>query len=166
MRCLFLLCYLMTASACSAGTAKESRQEAEYYVAAYARHYNMPVEFVRAVVEQESAWKRCVISSKGAVGLMQLMPATAARLKVSDRCDIRQNISGGVRYLAWLSAKFHRDLRLVAAAYYVGEHTIAMRGLNYANPDVVAYVASIRERIERQRKLRSTNIQSARGRTQ
>jgi hypothetical protein len=59
-RLLFFL--LVSACACSARTGNESRQEAEYYVAAYARHYNVPVEFVRAVVEQESGWQRCVVS--------------------------------------------------------------------------------------------------------
>src|SRR5579859_3309908 len=146
-----LLCLLALHFPCAGQTA-EQRREAEYYVAAYAQYYNVPVEFVRAVVEQESGWRRCPVSSKGAAGLMQLMPGTAARLNVRNRCDINQNVSGGVRYLAWLMNKFHGDLRLAAAAYYAGERVIAARGLQYANPDVVTYVASIRERVERQRR--------------
>ena len=82
--------------------------------------------------------------SQGPVGLMQLMPATAKRLGVADRCDLDQNVSGGVRYLAWLMRRFHNDLRLVAAAYYAGEDTIGRRGLAYRNPGVVAYVSAIR----------------------
>jgi soluble lytic murein transglycosylase-like protein len=160
-----LLFFLLSVCACSARTGNDSRQEAEYYVAAYARHYNVPVEFVRAVVEQESGWQRCAISPKGAVGLMQLMPDTAARLNVRNRCDINQNVSGGVRYLAWLMTKFHGDLRLAAAAYYAGERVVAARGLQYANPDVVTYVARIRERVERQRKLRRANVPGTPGRT-
>lgn len=152
-----LLFVLISACACWARTGNDSRQEAEYYVASYARQYNVPVDFVRAVVEQESGWQRCAISPKGAVGLMQLMPGTAARLNVRNRCDINENVSGGVRYLAWLMSKFHGDLRLVAAAYYVGERVIEVRGLQYANPDVVAYVASIRERVDRETKFRSVN---------
>src|SRR5262245_35242730 len=89
-----------------AGTGEPSQQEAEYYVAAYARHYGVPVEFVRALVAQESGWHRCAISRKGAAGLMQLMPETARKLNVHDRCDLNQNISGGVRHLAHLMAKF------------------------------------------------------------
>src|SRR5689334_23052854 len=97
-------CFLILVSACScwARASDESRREAEYYVIRYAEHYNIPVEFVRAIVEQESAWQRCAISRKGAVGLMQLMPETTRRLNVQSRCDLNQNISGGVRYLAWL----------------------------------------------------------------
>ena len=75
---------------------------------------------------------------------MQLMPATAKRLSVTDRCNLDQNVSGGVRSLAWLMRRFHNDLRLVAGAYYVGEDTIGKRGLAYRNFDVVAYVQAIR----------------------
>ena len=54
-----------------------ARIEAEYYVMAYAQHYRVPVALARAFVVRESNWQPCVISPKGAVGLMQLMPATA-----------------------------------------------------------------------------------------
>jgi soluble lytic murein transglycosylase-like protein len=81
---------------------------------------------------------------------MQLMPVTARRLGVENRCNINQNISGGVRYLAWLMQQFHNDLRLVAAAYYVGEDTIGRRGLAYRNLDVVTYVRAIRTTYLRQ----------------
>jgi soluble lytic murein transglycosylase len=121
-----------------------ARIEAEYYVTAYAQHYRVPVALARAIVLRESNWQPCVISPKGAVGLMQLMPATAKRLGVTDRCDLGQNVSGGVRYLAWLMRRFPNDLRLVAAAYYAGEETIGRQGLAYRNSDVVAYVSTIR----------------------
>jgi len=149
---------VLSVAACWAQSQTETRREAEYYVAAYAHHYGVPLGFVRAIVEQESGWRRCPVSSKGAVGLMQLMPGTAARLNVQNRCDLRQNVSGGVRYLAWLMTKFHGDLRLVAAAYYAGEHAIAGRELSYSNPDVVAYVRGVRERVERQRRVWSASI--------
>jgi soluble lytic murein transglycosylase len=118
--------------------------EAEYYVTAYAKHYRVPIALARAIVMRESNWQPCLISPKGAAGLMQLMPATAKRLGVTDRCDPDQNVSGGVRYLAWLMRQFHNDLRLVAAAYYAGEDTIGRRGLAYRNRDVVAFVSAIR----------------------
>jgi soluble lytic murein transglycosylase-like protein len=121
-----------------------TRSEAEYFVAAYAEHYRVPVPLVRAIVGRESNWRACAVSPKGAVGLMQLMPTTAQRLRVRDRCSVDQNVSGGVRYLAWLMQLFHNDLRLVAAAYYAGESVVGRRGLAYRNPDVVAYVSRIR----------------------
>ena len=95
---------------------------------------------------------------------MQLMPGTAARLNVVNRCDLNQNVSGGVRYLAWLKARFHGDLRLVAAAYYVGERAIDKRGLRYSNADVVSYVASVRKRFERKRRVSSEGPEPSFGR--
>ena len=133
-------------------TQSNTREAAEYYLAAYANHYGVPLDFARAVVEQESGWRICAISPKGAAGIMQLMPQTAGRLGVQDRCNLEENISGGIRYLAWLMKKFHGELRLVAAGYYAGERVVEARGLAYANHDVVLYVASIRERVERQRR--------------
>jgi soluble lytic murein transglycosylase-like protein len=165
MKAASLLLTVFFACQCWAGTGDGSRQEAEYYVAAYAQHYGVPVDFVRALIEQESGWHKCAISRKGAAGLMQLMPATAKKLNVQDRCDVKQNISGGVRHLAWLMARFHGDLRLVAAAYYAGERVVEIRGLQYANPDVVGYVASIRERVERRRQFRTASGLRTSGRT-
>jgi soluble lytic murein transglycosylase-like protein len=120
------------------------RRAAEYYASVYARHYHVPIPLVRAIIQRESNWQPCAVSSKGARGLMQLMPATARLLGVRDGCDINQNISGGVRYLAWLMRLFHGDLRLVAAGYYAGEDIVARRGLSYHNRDVVSYVARVR----------------------
>jgi soluble lytic murein transglycosylase-like protein len=147
-----LILLAVAASSAWAAPTPEHTREAEYYVDAYAQHYRVPVDFVRAVVEQESGWRSCAVSSKGAVGLMQLMPETAARLNVRDRCNVSQNVSGGVRYLAWLMNKFHGDLRLVPAAYYAGERAIEERGLSYSNHGVVLYVARLRARVARQRK--------------
>jgi soluble lytic murein transglycosylase-like protein len=142
---LILAQMLCAISICWAQSGKApARIEAEYYVTAYARHYRVPIALARAIVLRESNWQPCLISPKGAVGLMQLMPATARRLGVTDRCNLDQNVSGGIRYLACLIRQFHNDLRLVAAAYYVGEDTIGRRRLAYRNPDVVAYVSAIR----------------------
>jgi soluble lytic murein transglycosylase-like protein len=140
-----VLCVVLVAFSVLSGHAQSAmsshRDEAEYYVSAYARHYGVPVGFVRAIVDQESGWHPCAISRKGAAGLMQLMPITAARLGVRDRCNLSENVSGGVRYLASLRSKFQGDLRLVAAAYLAGEEVIARRGLLYRNREVVAYVS-------------------------
>jgi hypothetical protein len=68
---------------------------------------------------------------------------TAARLGVIDPCNLDQNVSGGMRFLAWLMRRFRNDLTLVAAAYYV-EDVIARRGLAYRNAAVVVYVSKVR----------------------
>jgi soluble lytic murein transglycosylase-like protein len=162
---LILAQALSAISICWAQSPKtQARLEAEYYVVAYAQHYRVPVALVGAIVEHESHWQACAVSPKGAAGLMQLMPVTAQRLGVRDRCNIDQNISGGVRYLAWLMQQFHNDFRLVAAAYYAGEDVIDRRDLGYRNPDVIAYVARIRTTYLRQSEIkpRTTNTSSER----
>jgi soluble lytic murein transglycosylase-like protein len=143
-RAFVLLLLIGSATSWAQSSQTATGPESEYYIAAYAQHYRVPIPLVRAFVERESNWRPCAISPKGAVGLMQLMPMTAQRLRVSDRCNIDQNVSGGVRYLAWLMGKFHGDFRLVSAAYYAGEGIVSRRGLAYHNPDVVAYVSQIR----------------------
>jgi len=161
---IFLIIY--SSSICYSQSGANNRDAAEYYLAAYANHYGVPLDFARAVVEQESGWQACAISVKGAAGIMQLMPETAAQLGVRNRCDVEQNISGGIRYLAWLMNKFHGELRLVAAAYYAGERVVAGRGLAYSNRDVVIYVDSIRQRVEREKKVWSARPNRVPGRAQ
>lgn len=145
---LHLLPILASALCAMAVAQSDKRAEAEYYAAAYARHFNVPLVFVRALIEQESGWQTCPISEKGAVGVMQIMPETARQLGVRDLCDLNQNISAGVRYLARLMLMFHGDLRLVAAAYNAGEQRIQARGLSYTNRSVIAYVDRIRKATE------------------
>ena len=128
-----------------ASTAPETgHQEVVYYADAYAAHYQIPKELVHALITQESGWNPRAISSKGAMGLMQLMPATAADYGVRDPFDVSENLSGGVRYLADLMQHFDGDFRLVLAAYYRGSRPILRRGLYYSDADVYAYVASVR----------------------
>jgi len=144
MKALLILVFCAASTCRAQSGVQTTRIEAEYYVAAYAKHYQVPLALVRSIVERESNWRPCAVSPKGAVGLMQLMPLTAEKLGVTDRCNLDQNVSGGVRYLAWLIQRFHNDLRLAVAAYYVGEDRIGRRGLSYRNSDVLAYVSSIR----------------------
>ncbi|MGO9338064.1 MAG: lytic transglycosylase domain-containing protein [Terracidiphilus sp.] len=114
------------------------------FVRQYAAHYRVSPEFVAALIDVESRWNPLALSSKGAIGLMQLMPATARRYGAFKPFDMEQNIAAGTRYVTALMWEFHGDLRLVAAAYYAGDHGIAREQLNYHNPDVVAYVLAVR----------------------
>ena len=109
-------------------------QWADYYAAVY----RVPPELVQAIIEVESAWQPRAVSNKGAAGLMQLMPSTAANFGVTNRFEIEQNIRGGVAYLARLLKLFNGDLRLVAAAYVAGEERILPVGLRYSNAEVFA----------------------------
>ena len=115
------------------------RTVSTYYIAHYAQLYRVPLELVEAIIEAESGWRPEAVSSKGAVGLMQLMPATAQRFQVRDRYNIEQNIRGGVCYMALLYRIFKGDLRLVTAAYVAGEERVLQRGLAYSNPQVFSY---------------------------
>jgi soluble lytic murein transglycosylase-like protein len=95
---------------------------------AAAARYRVEPALVHAVIQVESNFNPRAVSPKGARGLMQLMPATAQRLGVADAFDPRQNIEGGVRYLAGLLALFGNDLRLALAAYNAGENAVIQYG--------------------------------------
>ena len=82
---------------------------------------------------------------------MQLMPETAIRFGVHNRFRVEENIHGGVAYMAWLRRKLNGDLRLMTAAYYVGEHPISLRGLDYSSPDVQGYVQRVSRRYRARR---------------
>jgi soluble lytic murein transglycosylase-like protein len=118
--------------------------QAEGWVRQYARHYGVPAELVAALIDVESRWNPRAVSSSGAMGLMQLMPATARRFGALKPFDTEQNIAAGTRYVTRLMWEFHGDLRLVVAAYYAGDLWVGKRQLDYNNPDVIAYVESVR----------------------
>lgn len=119
---------------------------ADGFVRQYADHYCVPPELIAALIDVESRWNPRAVSNKGAMGLMQLMPATARRFGAGDPFDPEQNIAAGTRYVTALMWEFHGEMRLVAAAYYAGDRGIAREQLNYHNPDVVAYVEAVRRR--------------------
>jgi len=118
----------------------------EQCVQRYASHYHIEPELIAAFIDVESGWNPRAISPKGAMGLMQLMPATAKRFGAFDPFNPEQNIAAGTRYITVLMWEFRGDLRLVAAAYYAGDKWVGRRLLDYRNPDVVAYVESVRNR--------------------
>ncbi|MFO8072125.1 MAG: lytic transglycosylase domain-containing protein [Polyangia bacterium] len=89
-----------------------------------ARSYSIPEPFIRAVIRVESDYDPRVISVAGAQGLMQLMPATAKRMNVSDPFDPHQNIMGGTRYLRYLANAFGGDMVLTIAGYHAGEGAV------------------------------------------
>jgi soluble lytic murein transglycosylase-like protein len=83
---------------------------------------------IYSIMHRESSFKRFALSNKGARGLMQLMPATAARLGVRDIFDPRQNIEGGVKYIRILLNMFDGDVRLALAGYNAGEGAVLKYG--------------------------------------
>lgn len=89
-----------------------------------AQLYQLPQAFIRAIVLVESNFYPDAVSQTGAVGLMQLMPGTAASMGVLDPFDPRQNVLGGTRFLRVLANHFAGDLVLTVAAYNAGEGAV------------------------------------------
>jgi soluble lytic murein transglycosylase-like protein len=83
---------------------------------------------LRAVIVVESGFNSRAVSKRGAVGLMQLMPATASRYGVLNPYDARENVHGGARYLKFLIDRFGHDVRLALAAYNAGEEAVDRNG--------------------------------------
>jgi soluble lytic murein transglycosylase len=117
------------------------RGEFDPHIVAAANLYNVSADLIKAVIAVESEFDERAVSSKGAQGLMQLMPFTARRFGVVDPFDPRQNIFGGVQYLRLLLDLFSGDVSLALAAYNAGENAVARyRGIppyretrNYVN---------------------------------
>jgi soluble lytic murein transglycosylase-like protein len=85
-----------------------------------AKAHQLPPRLVRAVATQESALRPCAVSKKGALGLMQLMPATAEEFAVRDPFDPAANLEAGAKFLRQLLEKYKGDLPLSLAAYNAG----------------------------------------------
>ncbi|MFC3530809.1 lytic transglycosylase domain-containing protein [Vogesella facilis] len=89
-----------------------------------AQDLSMDAALLHAVVAAESGYNPQAVSPKGALGLMQLMPATAQRYGVADPLDPEQNMRGGALYLRDLMTRFQNNLHLVLAAYNAGEQAV------------------------------------------
>lgn len=96
-----------------------------------------------AVIGIESGGRADAVSSAGAVGLMQLIPATASRFGVTDSTDPIQNIKGGIAYLDWLMKEFDSDPVLVLAAYNAGEGAVRKNGGVPPYAETRAYVPKV-----------------------
>jgi soluble lytic murein transglycosylase-like protein len=105
--------------------------------------YQLPEALIRAVIRVESDFDPRATSRTNARGLMQLMPATAARMEVTDVFDPRQNVFGGVRYLRILANLFNGDLELTVAAYNAGEGAVMRYGGIPPYEETIGYVAKV-----------------------
>jgi soluble lytic murein transglycosylase-like protein len=121
------LCLALTPTATKSdfdGRAHYSKTEIRRAIAFYAKRYRLEPALLRAVIKAESDFRQDVISRKGAVGLMQLTPDTAATLRVADIYDPIQNIRGGAKQLRHLLNRYRGNLPLTLAAYNAGVHRV------------------------------------------
>lgn len=102
--------------------------ELKQLIAEVAAEVRIAPELLHAVIAAESSYDSRAKSPKGAIGLMQLLPATALRFGASDPYVARQNVLAGASYLKWLMAMFQDDLELVLAAYNAGEQAVLRAG--------------------------------------
>ena len=121
-----------------------ARPFAEIIDAVSVRHGVNPA-LVYALIEVESAYRPAARSAKGAMGLMQLMPATAKRYAVTDPFDPTANIEAGTRHLRSLLDRYDDDIDLALAAYNAGEGPVRKFGGVPPYPETRRYVAKILE---------------------
>lgn len=106
-------------------------------------YYSIPFELLLALVKVESNFNAQAISRKGAIGLVQLMPETAAELGVTDLFDPRQNVFAGARYLRMLINEFEGQVALALAAYNAGAGSVRRAGGIPAIQETQAYVPAV-----------------------
>jgi len=106
--------------------------------------YDLEPAFIKAMIHVESAFDRYALSSAGAMGLMQLMPATAAIYQLNqDQFDPRRNMEAGVRHIKELLGRYDSDKELSLAAYNAGEGAVAKYEGIPPYPETTAYVKKV-----------------------
>lgn len=105
--------------------------------------FGLPAQLINSVIQTESGYQPNAVSSAGAIGLMQLMPATAREMGVENPYDPIQNIWGGTRYLSSLVNQFHGDVKLAVAAYNAGPEAVLAHGGVPPYPETQQYVHKV-----------------------
>jgi soluble lytic murein transglycosylase-like protein len=104
-------------------------------------------KLLRAVMERESGFHPCAVSPKGAKGLMQLMPDTAAQLGVKDPFDPKENVDAGAHYLKQMLDRYKGDLSQALGAYNAGPAAVDQAGGVPDIPETLDYVKSILQKL-------------------
>jgi len=109
-------------------TEQLSPQDLHQTILSASRRYRVDPNLVKAVIKVESDYDPSAVSEAGAMGLMQLMPATASTLDVQNPFNATENITGGVKHLSSLLSRFNGDLTLALAAYHAGAKRVEAYG--------------------------------------
>lgn len=113
------------------------------YITRSSRRYNVDPFLIKAVIKTESDFDRYALSTKGAQGLMQLMPATARELKVHNAFNPHENIDGGTKYLRSMLDMFDGDIQLSLAAYNAGPTRVQRLQKIPRIPETINYVRKV-----------------------
>jgi soluble lytic murein transglycosylase-like protein len=124
-------------------TARNSDDMIHNCIRAAAERYDLSVELIGSIIRTESNFQPDAISPAGAQGLMQLMPATARELGVTDPFNIEQNIDGGCRYMRQMLDRFGGDVKLALAAYNAGPGTVMRYDGNVPYRETQDYVQRV-----------------------
>jgi soluble lytic murein transglycosylase-like protein len=122
---------------------------------------SLPPQLIHSVIKVESNYDPHAISSKGAMGLMQLIPSTARRFGVNDVFNPVQNIQGGAKYLRYLLDLFDNSYPLALAAYNAGEAAVAKYGGIPPYAETQNYVVLVRKQLELAKKAEAAKAAAA-----
>lgn len=140
----FLFCLVLFPLGLESRVSSQSRNVYDEIIHAVALKHAVDVSLIQSIIRAESNYNSRAISSKGAVGLMQLMPETAKKYGVDDLFDVRENIEGGVRYLKDLIKAYDGKADLVLAAYNAGQEAIKKYGGIPPYPETKEYIGRVR----------------------
>jgi len=135
------------ADAGAAGESAPAAANLQEAVDRIAGRHGLPPELLHSVIQVESNYNPNAVSPKGALGIMQLIPATARRFGVTDVFDPVENIEGGARYLQYLLGLFDGDYPLALAAYNAGENAVAKYGNVPPYPETQTYLRLVAKRL-------------------
>src|SRR5438094_9099028 len=131
-------------------------------VSAASKRNNLDPDLVNSVILAESGFDPHAVSPKGAQGLMQLMPQTAARMGVQNAMDPAANVEGGTRYLGELLVRYHHDLSKALAAYNAGPDRVEQYHGVPPYPETLAYVARVVRDFNRKKDIQRRPLQDPR----
>lgn len=118
-----------------------SRQDIDRIITVKSRKHGVDSRLVKAIVWAESNYNTNAVSSAGAMGLMQLMPATAKGLGVKNPFCPRENVEGGIKHMKWLLQRYNYNIELAVAAYNAGHRRVTDSVPDI--PETVRYVSKV-----------------------